>query len=77
MLLVRRSDGDWQLTKSPLQEVDLVCICVQFSAINSNPDTVATVQTVHSVHNLTLQQRSKKGCQSLLDFGRMNISSQG
>ena len=33
MLLVRRSDGDWQLTKSPLQEVDLVCICVQFSAI--------------------------------------------
>ena len=76
MLLVRRSDGDWQLTKSALQKVYFwfVFVC---SYINSNPDTVATVQSVQSVHNLTLLQRSRKGCQYFLDFGWMNTSFQG
>ena len=75
---MQRSDGDWQITKSPLHEVYMWSVL--FSAINSNPDTVATVQSVQSVqyvHNLTLLQRSMKHCQYFHDLRMNNTSSQG
>ena len=69
MLLVRWSEGNWQVTKSPLQELDMwhmwksiSCfeedyICVQNWSINSNPDYLRYCTlycTVATVHLYSL-----------------------